>query len=45
MHRDQSLIKGSLSTPPNADLQIRSLQNLHYAKIVALIEGENWNAS
>ena len=41
---DQSLIKESLSTRPNTDLQIRSSKNFHYAKIVALIEGEDWNA-
>jgi len=42
--RSQSLIKGSLSTRPNTNLQIRSLQNFHYAKIIALIEGDNCNA-
>ena len=30
----QSLIKGSLPTRPNTDLQIRSLQNFHDTKIV-----------
>ena len=41
---DQSLIKGSLSTRPNTSLQIRSWHNFYYTKIVALIEGEDWNA-
>ena len=42
----QSLIKRSLSIRPNSNLQvqIRSLQNFHCTKIIALIEGEDWNA-
>ena len=40
----QSLIKGSLSTRPNTGRQICSWHNFHYTKIVALIEGEDWNA-
>jgi len=39
----QSLITGSLSTHPNISFQIRSSRNIYYRKIVALIEGEDWN--
>ena len=42
--RTQSLIKGSLSTRPNTGRHICSWHNFHYTKIVALIEGEDWNA-
>jgi len=41
----QSLINGSLSTPPNTRCQIRSSRYIHYPGIVALIEGKHWNAS
>jgi len=44
VYTNQSLIKGSLSTRPNTDRHICSWHNFHYTKIVALIEGEDWNA-
>ena len=44
VYTDQSLIKRSLSTHTNTDLQIPTSENIHYPKIVALIEGENWNS-
>ena len=41
----QSLTKGSPSTRPNTNLQIRSRYNFHYTDILMPIEGEDWNAT